>query len=132
MNKYGKKCKGAGKANIKKAAVSFGKSEKIFHSGIRQKQKYEQIESELTPWEIKRYLINFGKEIYDSLDDTNSMLEASRNIPFKELQELFSILDSKERLAEKFEEYERYIKENIQDIRTYKDLEKIKRMFRLG
>ena len=60
------------------------------------------------------------------------MLEIGKNLSFAELQELFNMLDSKEKLVNRFEQMEMYIKENINSIKTERDIKRVKRLFKLG
>ena len=45
--------------------------------------------------------------------------------------EIFKVLESKERKVDRFEKYEEYIRENLTEIKTEKDLHNIQKLFKL-
>ena len=139
-NKYGgiemkgrfiKRASKAGAGNVKQGNVKVTSLGQVFNRGIDQKGAYDRIENELTTWEIKRSLYKFGMKIYEELNDVNEMLETGKELTFNELTELFSILESKERKVSRFEEYETYVRNNITEIKTEKDLRNLQKLFKL-
>ena len=129
---YVKRANRAGAGNIKHGNVEVTNLGRIFSDGINQKEAYNKIENELTVWEIKRMLCKIGCKLYDELDIINEMLEVGKNLSFRELEELFNILDSKEKLVARFEEFEMYVKQNIDDIKSERDIKRLKRLYKLG
>lgn len=121
----------AGAGNIKQGNVNVCNLGQVFNRGINQKGMYEKVENELTTWEIKRHLYSFGSKIYDELNEINEMLECGKDLSFDELNGLFDILDSKERKVSRFEEYETYVRENINNIKIEKDLFRLQKLFKL-
>ena len=121
----------AGAGNIKQGNAKVTSLGNVFNRGINQKGMYEKVESELSVWEIKRHLYNFGSTIYNELDEINEMLECDKNLSFTELRELFNILDSKEKKVCRFEEYEAYVRNNINEIKIEKDLINLQKLFKL-
>ena len=132
MNKFGRKMERAGMSNIKHGNEKVMNLGKVFQNGINQRAAYEKIESELTVYEIKKMLYTIGVKLYDDLDTINEMLETGKNLSFKELSYLFDILDSKERQVKRFEEFESYIRKNIYEIRTEKDIKRLKDLYKIG
>lgn len=130
-NKYGRKMSKAGMSNIKHGNTEMVNCSRIFNNGIHQKREYERIESELSVYQIKRMLYEVGSKLYDDLYTIEAMLETGRNLSFRELQYIFDILDSKEKLVKRFEEFEQYIRKNITEIRTEKDIKRIKRLYKI-
>lgn len=132
-DRFVKRASKAGAGNVKRYGdVEVCNLGNVFNRGIGQKQAYNRIENELTDVQIKRYLCNFGGKLYDELDAINEMLEVGKRLSFAELEELFRILDSKEKLVARFEEFEAYVRKNIEDIRTDRDIKRLKRIFKLG
>lgn len=129
---YEKRANKAGAANIKYGNRELANLGKVFSNGINQRAAYGKIECELSVWEIKRTLCKIGCKLYDELDAINEMLEIGKNLSFRELEELFNILDSKEKLVARFEEFEIYVKKNINDIKNERDIKRLKKLFKLG
>ena len=127
-----KRASKAGAGNIKCGNVEVANLGKVFNDGINQRAAYNKIENELTTDQIKKQLYNMGAEIYNEFDEINEMLEVSKNLKFKELVLIFDMLDSKEKMVKRFEQFEEYVKTNIEDIKTDRDIKKIKRIFKLG
>lgn len=121
----------AGAGNIKQGNAKVTSLGNVFNRGINQKGAYDRIENELSVLEIKRHLYSFGSKIYDELNEINEMLECGKDLSFDELNGLFNILDSKERKVSRFEEYETYVRENINDIKIEKDLFRLQKSFKL-
>ena len=117
---------------IKNGNVEIMNLGRVFSRGIGQKQAYNKIENELSVWEIKRMLCKIGGKLYDELYAVENMLEIGKNLTFSELEILFDMLDSKERIVKRFEEFEVYVKKNIKEIRTERDVKRLKRLFKLG
>ena len=139
-NKYGgiemkgrfiKRASKAGAGNVKQGNVKVTSLGQVFNRGIDQKGAYDRIENELSVWEIKRSLYKVGTKIYDELNEVNDLLESNKELSFTELRELFNILDSKEKKVSRFEQYEEYVRENITEIKTEKDLHRLQRFFKL-
>lgn len=130
-SRFTKRASKAGAGNIKMGNAEVCNLGKVFNRGIGQKQAYDRIERELTVWEIKRHLYNFGSTIYNELDEVNEMLECGKELSFKELNEIFKVLESKERKVDRFEKYEEYIRENLTEIKTEKDLHNLQKLFKL-
>ena len=130
-SRFTKRASRAGAGNVKQGNVKVTSLGQVFNRGIDQKGAYERIKNELTSWEIKRHLYNFGSKIYDELEAINEMLESNREMSFVELRELFDILNSKERKVNRFEAYEEYVRENIDSIKTEKDLRNLQKLFKL-
>lgn len=129
--RFAKRASKAGAGNVKMGNVKVTSLGQVFNRGIDQKGAYDRIENELSVWEIKRSLYKVGTKIYDELNAVNDMLESSKNLSFKELTELFDILESKERKVSRFEEYETYVRNNITEIKTEKDLHRLQKLFKL-
>ena len=129
---YEKRANRAGAGNVKKGNIEVANLGRIFSRGIGQKEAYNKIENELTVYEIKRALYKIGCKLYDELDTLEEMLEVGKNLSFSELTEIFNMLDSKEKIVARFEEFEAYVKENINDIKTEKDIKRLKRLYKLG
>ena len=130
-DRFVKRARIAGAGNMEYGDRVAANSGKIFHSGINQKLAYEKIEEELTVYQIKKILYSIGVKLYNDLDDINEMLETGKNLSFKELKYLFDILDSKERLVARFEEFEMYVRKNIIEIKTERDIKRLKRLYRI-
>lgn len=130
--RFEKRCNIAGAANVKYGNEKVANLGKCFNNGINQKASYNKVEDGLTVDQIKKSLYNDGAVVYNALDEINEMLEVSKNLSFNELRELFDILDSKEKLVARFEAYEEYIRKNIAEIRSEKDIKRLKRLFKLG
>lgn len=126
-----KRASKAGAGNVKQGNVKVTSLGQVFNRGIDQKGAYEKIENELTVYQIKKRLYDFGAILYNELDDINEMLEVNKNLSFSELKELFDILSSKERKVSRFEEYETYVRNNITEIKTEKDLHRLQKLFKL-
>ena len=127
-----KRCDKAGAANIKCGNKELAILGKVFSDGINQKAAYKKIENELTTDQIKRSLYNDGATYYNELDEVNELLEVSKNLSFSELKVLFDMLDSKKRLVARFEKYEEYVRNNMKEIRSEKDIKILKRLYKLG
>ena len=130
-SRFTKRASRAGAGNVKQGNVKVTSLGQVFNRGIDQKGAYERIENELTSWEIKRSLYKFGTKLYDELNEINELLESNKEMSFVELRELFGILDSKERKVSRFEEYESYVRDNIEEIKTEKDLYRLQKLFKL-
>ena len=130
-SRFTKRASRAGAGNVKQGDVKVTSLGQVFNRGIDQKGAYERIENELTSWEIKRSLYKFGTKLYDELNEINELLESNKEMSFVELRELFGILDSKERKVSRFEEYETYVRNNITEIKTEKDLHRLQKLFKL-
>ena len=130
-DRFLKRADKAGAGNIKQGNAEVANLGRVFNRGIGQKEAYEKIENELTTDQIKKHLYNFGAKIYNELDEVNEMLECGKELSFKELNELFNVLESKERKVNRFEEYEDYVRENINSIKTEKDLHNLQKLFKL-
>ena len=130
-SRFTKRASRAGAGNVKQGNVKVTSLGQVFNRGIDQKGAYERIENELTTDQIKRSLYNFGAKIYNELDEINELLEVNKNLSFKDLSELFRVLDSKERKVSRFEEYESYVRDNIEEIKTEKDLHRLQKLFKL-
>lgn len=131
-SRFEKRANRAGAANIKYGNVELANLGKVFNNGINQKAAYKKIEEELSVYQIKKCLYEIGSKLYDELDAVEEMLECGKRLSFSELQEIFNMLDSKEKLVARFEQFEEYVKNNINDIKTDRDIKKLKRMFKLG
>ena len=129
MNNYGKKLNGSAKGVY--IVKLYNVSERLFSDGIHQNHKYKQIESQLSPVEIKRYIRSLGCKIHDELLDVEEKLEAPENIKIKDLEELFSVLDSKERKMERFEKFEEHALREINQIKTIRDLRNLRRLYKI-
>lgn len=130
-DRFVKRADKAGAGNIKQGNVEVANLGRVFNRGIGQREAYDRIERELTTDQIKKHLYNFGAKIYNELDEINELLEVNKNLSFKDLSELFKVLDSKERKISRFEEYENYVRENINGIKTEKDLHNLQKLFKL-
>ena len=130
--RFEKRASRAGAANVKYGNRELASLGKVFNNGINQKAAYEKVEQELTVWQIKRTLNEIGCKLYDELDAVEAMLEVSKRLSFNELSEIFRMLESKERLVARFEQFEEYVRKNIEDIRSDRDIKRIKRIFKLG
>lgn len=130
--RFEKRASKAGAANVKYGNVELANLGRVFSRGIRQKEAYNKIENELTVYQIKKVLYEIGCKLYNELDAVEEMLEVGKNMPFTELEEIFKILDSKEKLVARFEQFEHYVRKNINDIKTDRDIKKLKRIFKLG
>lgn len=130
--RFEKRASKAGAGNIKCGNVEVANLGRVFSRGIGQKEAYNKVEDGLTVDQIKKSLYNDGAVVYNALDEINEMLEVNKNLSFNELRELFDILDSKEKLVARFEAYEEYIRKNITEIRSEKDIKRLKRLFKLG
>lgn len=130
-DRFVKRASRAGAGNVVQGNANVCNLGNVFNRGIGQKEAYNRVENELTIWEIKRHLYSFGSKIYDELNEINEMLECGKDLSFDELNGLFDILDSKERKVSRFEEYETYVRENINDIKIEKDLFRLQRLFKL-
>lgn len=130
--RFEKRATKAGAGNVKYGNAEVANLGNVFSRGIDQKGMYDRIENELTDIQIKRYLCNVGGKLYDELDALEEMLETGKRLSFSELTEIFNMIDSKEKLIARFEEFEQYVRTNIEDIRTDKDIKRLKRMFKLG
>ena len=130
-SRFTKRASRAGAGNVKQGNVKVTSLGQVFNRGIDQKGAYERIENELTSWEIKRSLYKFGTKLYDELNEINELLESNKELSFKELEGLFHVLDSKERKVARFEEYENYVRENINNIKNERDLHRLQKLFKL-
>lgn len=130
--RFEKRCNVAGAANVKCGNRELANLGRVFSRGIGQKQAYDRIERELTMWQIKKSLYEIGCKLYDELNTVEEMLEIGKNLSFNELEELFKMLDSKEKLVSRFEEFEEYVRKNLNTIKTDRDIKRLKRMFKLG
>ena len=130
--RFEKRARIAGAANVKYGNAELANLGNVFSRGINQKEAYNKIENELTVYQIKKHLYDFGGKIYSELDALEEMLETGKKLSFKELEGLFSMLDSKEKLVKRFEQFEAYVKENINDTKTDRDIKRLKRLFKLG
>lgn len=130
-DRFIKRASKAGAGNVKQCNANVTNLGNVFSRGIGQKQAYGKIENELTVYQIKKHLYDFGAILYNELDDINEMLEVNKNLSFSELKELFDILSSKERKVSRFEEYETYVRNNITEIKTEKDLHRLQKLFKL-
>ena len=110
---YEKRCDRAGAANIKVGNAEVANLGKVFSNGINQKAEYKKVEDGLTVDQIKKSLYNDGAKYYNALDEVNELLEVSKNLSFSELKVLFDMLDSKERLVARFEQYESYVRSKL-------------------
>lgn len=131
-SRFIKRADKAGAGNIKCGNVEVAILGNVFSRGINQKYMYEKIENELTVYQIKKMVYEIGCKLYDELDAIQEMLEVGKKLSFAELQELFNMLDSKEKIVSRFEQFEEYIKNNINEVKTDRDIKRIKRMFKLG
>ena len=129
--RFEKRASRAGAGNVKQGNSKVTCLGNVFNRGINQKGAYDRIENELSVWEIKRSLYKVGTKIYDELNAVNEMLESNKELSFNELNELFGILESKERKVARFEEYETYVRNNIAEIKTEKDLNRLQKLFKL-
>lgn len=130
-DRFVKRASRAGAGNVVQGNANVCNLGQVFNRGIDQKGAYERIENELTSWEIKRHLYSFGSKIYDELNSINELLEVNKNLSFKDLSELFNVLDSKERKVDRFEKYEEYVRSNVNEIKTEKDLRNLQKLFKL-
>ena len=129
MNTYGKKLNGSAKGVC--IVKLYHVSERLFSDGIHQSHKYKQIESQISPVEIKRYIRSLGCKIHDELLGIEEQLESPENIKIKDLEELFSVLDSKERKMERFEKFEEHALREINQIKTIRDLRNLRRLYKI-
>ena len=130
--RFEKRASRAGAGNIKQGNVELANLGKVFSNGINQKAAYERIENELTVYEIKKVLFEIGCKLYDVLNTVEEMLEVSKRLSFNELSEIFNMLESKERIVSRFEQFEEYVRSNINDIKSERDIKRLKRLFKLG
>ena len=130
--RFEKRANRAGAANIKYGNKELANLGNVFSRGIDQQGMYNRIANELTVYQIKKSLYEFGSKLYDEMYTLEDMLEVGKNLSFNELTEIFNMLDSKERLVARFEEMEEYVRKNINDIKNDRDIKRIKRMFKLG
>ena len=79
-----KRASKAGAGNVKQGNVKVTSLGQVFNRGIDQKGAYEKIENELTVYQIKKRLYDFGAILYNELDDINEMLEVNKNLSFSE------------------------------------------------
>ena len=130
---YGKKLRkaGAGSTRTIKMNGCADLGYRMFDRGIGQKEAYERCEEGLGRLEVKLWLCNLGMNIYNALDNLYEELENKKNIPFNELQNLFARIDSKERLVGRFEQLEAYVRRNLDNIQTERDLRNLRRMFKI-
>lgn len=131
-SRFEKRATKAGAGNVKYGNRELANLGRAFSDSINQKAAYEKIENELTEYQIKKVLCEIGCKLYDELDAVEKMLEVGKRLSFNELQEIFNMLDSKEKVIARFEEFEQYVRKNIEDIRTDRDIKRLKRMFKLG
>lgn len=129
MNNYGKKLNGAAKGVY--IIKLYNVSEKLFSDGIHQSKRYKEIESHLSVTEIKRYIRRLGCKIHDELLVVEEKLESPERIEIRDLEELFSILDSKERKMERFEKFEEHALRDIEQIKTMNDLRNLRRLYKI-
>ena len=130
--RFEKRADRAGAANVKQGNVELANLGKVFSNGINQKASYERIENELTVYEIKKVLFEIGCKLYDELNTVEEMLEVSKRLSFNELSEIFNMLESKERIVSRFEQFEEYVRSNINDIKSERDIKRLKRLYKLG
>ena len=129
---YEKRASKAGAGNIKNGNKEIANLGRVFSRGIGQREAYDRIENELTVYQIKKSLYEFGSKLYDEMYTLEEMLEVGKNLSFNELTEIFNMLDSKEKIIARFEQFEEYVRTNIENIKTDRDIKKLKRMFKLG
>ena len=129
MNNYGKKLNGSAKGVY--IITLYNVTERLFSDGIHQNHKYREIESQLSPTEIKRYIRRLGCKIHDDLLEVEERLESPEKIEIRNLEELFSILDSKERKMEIFESFEEHALREINQIKTIRDLRNLRRLYKI-
>ena len=131
-SRFIKRADKAGAGNIKQGNSEVAILGRVFNRGIGQKYMYEKIENELTVSQIKKSVYEIGCKLYDDLFALEEMLEVGKKLTFGELTEIFNMIDSKEKLVNRFEQFEEYMRTNIKDIKTERDIKRIKRMFKLG